>query len=142
MILLLNLIGVSCGADDYEATTTWIIEVANRLPYFISAIIEPQGREEYSLEIIPAGRVVSARISVFESSSEIASDGIREISIFTEDEDSEEPILWMVLRGQELDNHVIYRENAIFDFLEGNEHLIKFRLEINETHKGIGLPEE
>jgi hypothetical protein len=141
MILLLSLIGVSCAAYDDTPRVKWLIEIVNQLPYSISATIEFRGGE-YPLEIIPAGRMISAHISVYESSSDSVSEGIREISVFKEDGDSEEDILWMVLKGQDLNTHVIHRENTIFDFLEGKEHLTKFRLEINATLEGIGLPEE
>ena len=143
MILLLNLTGIGCGADSSEGPgVTWIVEVVNKLPYSISAIIEVHSGREYPLDIIASGKMISERIMVYESDPEGASDGIREISIFTENDSSEEANLWTLLREQDLNDHVELREDSIFDFLEGTENLVKFRLEVIEELKGIGLPED
>jgi len=142
MILLLSLIGISCGAASDDASRmTWLVEIVNKLSYPVSAIIDSRGGGEYLIEI-PVGRMISERISVYESPSEKASDGIRELSIFTEDDDSEEDILVMVLKGKDLDDRAVRRETTIFDILEGIDHLVKFRLEVIEDYEGIGFPEE
>ena len=123
-ILLFNLIG--CVFFPYDMRG-WNIEIINNLPYpiYVIAIFDPDFRIE--LGPITPGEIESKHgRSIPTSVLPEAHREIRKVSVFSEDGKP-----FMILKGKEMDEYVVFKEQIELYYV--------FSLEVKEEYEGIGI---